>query len=394
MGFSSGTVSFRRFAVNGKHPKEIDQAVLDKLAEHVLQLDEDSIPQDIEYGWNGGRHIFDSNFSFEHNVFAEALFFGLRVDTNKVPGDLKKAYQIMEEETVAAGNPSGFISKLQKKAVKETIQQKVDDDLRSGKFRRSKLTPILWDFPTQTLFCSAVGATQEKLLEIFERTFGLELEPLTAGVLAKNLMHGYSRNYEDLRPTRFIDGPNGEGEVPEYPWTSKLATPKDFLGNEFLMWLWHEIDTHNGILRQGNSDVTVFFDRSLDLECAYGQTGKDSLRGTGPTSMPEARDALRSGKVPRKVGIILDAYKQQYNFNFNAELFSLGSAKLPEVEEAENARVLFEERVALLRDLCKSIDGLFEMFLKVRTGGGWESQTSTIRKWIIKNARQQTSVAV
>lgn len=395
MGFASGSVSFRRFAVVGKHPAQIDQGILDKLAEHALKEDADSIPQELDYGWNGGRHILDSAFSFEHNVFAEALFFGLRIDTNKVPGDLKKAYQIMEEEAVAASNPSGFISKLQKKAVKETLQTKIEDELRSGRFRRSKMLPILWDFPSQTLYCSATGTTQEQLLELFERCFGLELEPLSAGTLAQRLIDS-NRTYEDLKPTRFIEGPDGESQYPEYPWTAKGPQPKDFLGNEFLLWLWHEADTRNGIIRLASSDITVFIDRSIDLDCAYGQTGKDSLRGTGPTSMPEARDALRSGKVPRKAGFVLDLDKQQYNFGFNAELFALGSAKLPEVEEAENARILFEERIAMLRDLCKGIDALYSVFLKARTGGSWETHTATIKKWIIKHARatQPQPVAV
>ena len=59
-------------------------------------------------------------------------------------------------------------------------------------------------------------------------------------------------------------------------------------------------------------EVTIFIDKSLDLDCAYGQTGKDTLRGDGPSRMPEARDALRTGKLPRKAGLILDVNRQQY----------------------------------------------------------------------------------
>src|ERR1700742_879955 len=111
MGFSSGSVSFRRFIVVGDHPSAIDGAILDKLAANALKPTEMGVPEEIEYGWAGGRHILDDQFGFESNVFADALFFGLRIDTNKVPGELKKAYAMMEEAAVAAGNPSGFISK-------------------------------------------------------------------------------------------------------------------------------------------------------------------------------------------------------------------------------------------------------------------------------------------
>ena len=103
MGFASGSMSFRRFAVTGSGPTVPDQALLDKLAEHALKAGEFGVPEEVEYGWGGGRHVLDGSFGFEHNVFADALHFAMRVDTNKVPGDLKKAYKLMEEEAAAAG---------------------------------------------------------------------------------------------------------------------------------------------------------------------------------------------------------------------------------------------------------------------------------------------------
>ena len=45
--------------------------------------------------------------------------------------------------------------------------------------------------------------------------------------------HGRRRDYEDMRPTRFVPGPEGEGQYPEYPWVMKGPEPKDFVGNEF-----------------------------------------------------------------------------------------------------------------------------------------------------------------
>ncbi|HET6250445.1 MAG TPA: hypothetical protein VFE47_22345 [Tepidisphaeraceae bacterium] len=386
MGFASGAVSFRRFAVVGKAPKSVDQDMLDKLAEHALREQEFGVPEESEYGWCGGRHVFDGQFSFEHNVFADALSFALRIDTNKVPSEMKKAWQMMEEEAVAKNNPSGFISKNQKREVKDTIRKKIEEDLRSGKFRRSKLVPILWDLQEHTLYCTATGASFEKLAEIFERSFGLELQPLTSGSLALRLLEpkARKRDYEDMRPTRFVAGPEGEGQVPDYPWVSKGAEPKDFLGNEFLLWLWHEADAKKAVVSTEKAEVTIFIDKSLDLDCAYGQTGKDSLKGDGPSRMPEARDALRTGKLPRKFGLILDANKQQFNLTLSGESLAVSGAKLPDVEEADSPRVLFEERIAMLRDLCQILDALFDVFLKLRTTSGWESQTSAMKRWILK----------
>ena len=387
MGFASGSVSFRRFAVVGSAPGTPEQSLLDKLAEHALRPGEFGVPEEVEVGWGGGRHVLDGSFGFEHNVFADALHFALRIDTNKVPGDLKKAYRLMEEEAAAVENPSGFISKNQKKDVKDTVRRKLEEDLRSGRFRRSKLLPVLWDLPSATLYCPASGTAYEKLADLFGRTFELKLLPLTAGSLSLKMLEsrGRRRDYEDFRPTRFVHGPEGESQYPEYPWVAKGPEPKDFLGNEFLLWLWHEADSRTGaIATESAGEVTVYIDRALDLDCAYGQTGKDSLRGEGPTRMPEAKDGLRTGKVPRKVGLIVDANGQQSSFSLAGEALAVGSLKLPDVEEADSPRVVFEERVAMLREVSRALDALFDTFLKTRAGSAWEGYTNGLRRWIIQ----------
>jgi hypothetical protein len=390
MGFAAGSVSFARFAVVGEHPREIDQSILEKLSEFVLENGEFGVPDDVEYGWCGGRHILDRHFTFEHNVFADALHFAIRIDTNRVPSELKAAYQAIEEEAIAASNPSGFISKNQKRDVKESVRRKLESELREGKFRRSKLIPILWDFQTQTLLTSAANTSAEKLHELFERTFGLTLEPLTAGTLAQRHLaeKGKRRDYEDARPTRFVHGPEGESQWPDYPWTAKGDQPKDYMGNEFLLWLWHEVDHHHGAIKTENGEMALWIDHTLQLDCAYGQSGKDTLRATGPTRMPEAAEALRTGKLPRRCGLNLESAGKQIQLFFNPETFTCSGVRLPDVEDADNPRVVFEERIAMLRDLSRSLDALYQAFLNSRAGSPWESRTATIRRWIQSSLKE------
>src|SRR5690606_172719 len=193
MGFESGTMSFRRFAVMGEAPSQIEQSHLDRLAELAMKESQLGVPEEEEYGWCGGRHILDTQFSFEHNVYNDSLHFALRIDTNKVPSAMKQAYTAMEEDAVAATNPSGFISKQQKKDVKELVRARLEDELKSGRYRKSKMIPILWDLATGELRTAASGKSLEKLHEIFERTFGLSLLPLSAGSTALRLLEPRGR---------------------------------------------------------------------------------------------------------------------------------------------------------------------------------------------------------
>ena len=379
--------SFHRYSIIGPNQSAAPtEQLLEKLNELALRPGEIGMPEPTEWGWSGGEHIEDATFSFGHNVFNDCLMFALRIDTSKVPSDIKKSLTMQSEESAAKGNPSGFISKMQKATSRQEVTKQVDDMLRSGKYRRAKLVSVLWDFTTHTLYTPARPGSEDghKLAELFERTFNLTLYPLTAGGLAimSQQLRGDIRRLAELKPTRFVTGPAGEGQTADYPWVAKSANSSDFLGNEFLLWLWHHADAKTGIIQTADGDVTVMFDKSIDLDCAFGETGKDTLRGAGPTRMPEALKALQAGKMPRKAGLILDAHSQQYSFAIAAELLAVSGLTMPNIEKADTPRTYTEERITQLRDFSGVLDALYATFLKARTGGKWESTVAEIRKWI------------
>ena len=103
--------------------------------------------------------------------------------------------------------------------------------------------------------------------------------------------------------------------------------------------------------------------------------------------MPEVLDALKSGKVPRRAGLIVESSGSQFTFTLAAESLAVNALKLPDVEEADSPRVLCEERIALLREFGKTFDALFAAFLSVRASGAWEPETSKIRKKIMHAGR-------
>lgn len=381
MPFPSGNVSFRQFVVIGQAPSSVDEQLIDKVKGATFAESTD----EVSYGWVGGRHLYDLDFNFENNVLDDAMHFGLRIDTNQVPGPVKKSYLALEEAALAADNPSGFISKLQKKEAKEIVQQRVEEEQKTGKFRRSKMIPILWDLGRGRLYAAITGKALEKLMEIFERTFGLQLAAVTAGTIARDFLgvRGQSGAFEDLRPTKFTES---EFDA-TYPWSDKFMTVKDFLGDEFLLWaLWQtqeEGDTIPTLLPDGPfRNVTLMFDRSLGLECSFGQTGKHQITGSGPDRLPETREAIRSGKVPRKAGVTAMIADSQYEFTFNPEAFAFGGTKLPDIENADSPRVAFEERIKLISDLCQGMERLFQAFVDARTNGSWTYTLGKIVAWI------------
>jgi hypothetical protein len=381
MSFESGSVSFRRFLVVGGTSLTAKE-VIDGALPQMLFAREGAIPEEVEYGWSGGDHVLDTELTYGKNVFADCVLLALRIDTDKAPAELVKAYTKQQEAIAAASNPSGFISKAQKRDVKDAVRRKIDDERRTGKFRKTKLVPVLYDTDRSTVYANASGSTWEKLAELFERSFARNLLPMTAGSIARRWAENASfrEAYADLRPTQFADGPEGASQAPNYPWIARGAEEKDFLGNEFLLWAWYIAEI---------GKTAFFIDRSLDLDCAYGQTGKDSIRGDGPDRSLEAYSALAVGKVPRKAHLLIYHQMESFEFTLNPEVMAFGSAVLPEKDDAQTPRVLFEERIVLLATLIEITNGMFIEFMRLRVSEDWQGSVDGIRKWIQRRAGVQ-----
>ena len=72
----------------------------------------------VEAGWIAGDHILDNRFDLAKNIVNDTLHFALRVDTNKLPSDLLRAYTQVDLQALAKNNPSGTPSARQKREAK------------------------------------------------------------------------------------------------------------------------------------------------------------------------------------------------------------------------------------------------------------------------------------
>ncbi|MFW6059230.1 MAG: hypothetical protein ACODAQ_03560 [Phycisphaeraceae bacterium] len=415
MAFHSGRVTFCRFRVTGDAPTTVDDTALSILSEHAFRESEIGAPDEVETGFTTGEHLLDTQFTYEKNGYGEGsslLLFALRLDTHKVPGDVKQAYRKLNEQAAAEGNPSGFASKGQKREAQEIAGRQIQEDLAAGKFRKSKAVPLLWDLAAGTLYCGASGnSVIEALVRQMRDSFNVELELLSAGRAAGEQFKatGRTRDWEDLHPSPFtappseahVDSDDADGprdpHIPSVPWCAKGVDLKDFLGNEFLLWLWWMTEAHEGTIDVTHSDgrsdsVFVALDRSLDMECAWGVRGKQSLRGDGPTRFAEAGAALFHGKWPRKAGLILSDGESQWELTLQADQWVVSSGALPPIEDAQSPRELTEARLRHVQNLARALDGLYASFLQQRGGGGWSGRRDAIRQWIRQRREPRSAV--
>src|SRR5229473_1789847 len=101
MGFLSGRVTFTRTKVAGPAPGLFGPEHLKHVASHAAGRSKIASADGVEVGWTAGDHILDTRFDLAKNIVNDALHFALRVDQQKIPGDLLRAYTQVEVEAAA-----------------------------------------------------------------------------------------------------------------------------------------------------------------------------------------------------------------------------------------------------------------------------------------------------
>jgi hypothetical protein len=391
MGFLSGRVSFVRYHVTGRPPKVFSPEHLERLAAHAIGKQRLASADGVEAGWIAGDHILDTRFELAKNIIDNTLHFALRVDEQKVPGDLLRAYTQVELEGLAAGNPSGLPSARQKREARDAARERLEKEAHDGRFLRRKSYPILWDATAGELLVGTTVVTAlDRLHTLFQQTFGHGFEVLGAGRRAYLLAEPreQTRGVDDAGPAAFVPG-SASGAV---AWLADESS-RDFLGNEFLLWLWYVLEeVSDTIALADGSEVAMMLARSLVLECPRGQTGRESISSDAPTRLPEARRAIQAGKLPRKAGLTLVRHDRQYDLTLQAESLAVSGARLPAPEEEED-RARLEERIGLLRHLTETLDLLYDAFGQIRTGAGWSKELAKIKKWLQRGEHERAAEA-
>ena len=108
MGFLNGRVTYMRYRVSGPSPLPFGEEVLEQAQMHAIGRHGAADPTDgVAVGWAGGDHVLDLTFDLAKNVINDALHLAIRIDTDKIPGALLRAYTKIETDARAQLNPSG-----------------------------------------------------------------------------------------------------------------------------------------------------------------------------------------------------------------------------------------------------------------------------------------------
>jgi hypothetical protein len=154
---------------------------------------------------------------------------------------------------------------------------------------------------------------------------------------------------------------------------------------------------HEGLVPTAEGEVAIAIDKVLDLECAWGLSGRTSLRGDAPTRKAETARAVQLGKWPRKIGLTVSQFGRVWECALQGDRFEVSGLKLPKPEDKpQSLRAAIEERLDSFATFDTALMSMYRAFIEVRTSRAWDSCRSDMRNWIgeLGAARKKVAVGV
>lgn len=156
-------------------------------------------------GWTPFETHYLSDFSEKTILFGNFILFCLRIDKKAVPSKILKKQVIMETQKRLQESGKDFLSKNEKKALKE--------DIEASLLLRIPATPNIYDFlwdmeKKEAYFFSSQKAANEELETLFSKSFDLHLIrifPYTAAMHSTNLTDIEKDKFTTLTPVRFSE---------------------------------------------------------------------------------------------------------------------------------------------------------------------------------------------
>ena len=146
------------------------------------------------------------------------------------------------------------------------------------------------------------------------------------------------------------------------------ADPLEFLGEEFLTWLWFRIETQGGDFDlPGNRSVGLSFDDFLAFAPRDDDETEHTLKKGSPSRSAEASTALRSGHRLRRAKLILGQAEMLWSFVLDGPTMNILSARLPDDDpDAESADERSTDRIRGFHELQQIVAAVYRVFLEER----------------------------
>lgn len=163
----------------------------------------------------------------------------------------------------------------------------------------------------------------------------------------------------------------------------ELIQQYEFLGKEFLTYLWYIGESNQGVVELKNDmNLEIYLEKNLCLESEFGDVKKTTLSGDDPSVSREAKTALSEGKQLSRAKFKMIIDNIEWHFSLDAKTLDLKSVQIPKVSGPSEDSILIY-RIKAFEKFAQIIDGLFFTFMRIRIDDNkWGLELVKIKQWI------------
>ena len=160
-----------------------------------------------------------------------------------------------------------------------------------------------------------------------------------------------------------------------------------FLGEEFLTWLWFQIDTNPQIFKSFDPEVTSFhIGNRVVLENRNTETLERITIKGDDAQFEEGVLALRKGALVSELNLVLHTNDQEWKFTIKGESLNLSSVMIPKTglpETPDDLEGFVIEKTYHYDKLIRFLENIYANYIKLRISNSWKNkEVAQIRKWI------------
>jgi hypothetical protein len=168
-------------------------------------------------------------------------------------------------------------------------------------------------------------------------------------------------------------------------------TQTEFLGREFLTWLWFKSEAQGGTFDLPDiGNVEIWIDDRVTLKSDADQAPETVVCSGENSDLREARFALAENKKVAQARFRMTIGEEEWSFSLESAGLNVKSMKPPKVvaDVREDPDGLFFERFKLVELAVSALDALFLSFVNLRISDAWDTrEVPAMANWIRKGTR-------
>ena len=164
-------------------------------------------------------------------------------------------------------------------------------------------------------------------------------------------------------------------------------TRYQFLGEEFLTWLWFIIEKNQNLISNFDKEFVAL---EVGNRVVFENRRKESaeritIKGDG-ASLEEGILALKKGALVSELNVVYKSLELRWQFTLKGESLNISSLVLPDTggpESDEDIEGAVLDRIYLYDRALQMLQKLFSHFVGLRVSNRWQSkEVPLIKKWI------------